>query len=507
MLRRRLARTVSIFLPVIAVGYAWGCARQGRPTGGPQDRIPPMVVSTWPDTFATVEPTRDPIVITFSERISERPTVGRLDDVVVVSPETGQARVKHTRSGLEISLAGGLRPGLVYRVRVLNTVKDMFNNPMVGPFELVFSTGGAYELNVLAGVVTDRITGEKVDQARVEAREIPESDEEEAGEEAAEDSDVPVYVARTDTAGIFVLRYIPSGQYEMTIYQDNNRNREPDFRERQGTTTAYLGLLPPRKDTIIREVALLQPDTIPARLVRVEAEDSALIRLTFDDFLPTPASLSPIRITLSREEGDSPGIERLLWPHQLDSLRAFEDSVRVADSLAMVADSLRGVADSLQMVVADLEAVGDTVELPGVRAALERLQARLEPPERGEPEEEEAPPPPPPILPEPEFFAFLRAPLVPDQVYQVTVTNVRNINGLMGGGGEGEVTWEPPEPPPADTAGALPDSLAARPDTTAVPPDTTGVPPDTTGVPPDTNGALPGFSRLRPVLPPHGRHE
>ena len=166
MLRRRLARTVSIFLPVIAVGYAWGCARQGRPTGGPQDRIPPMVVSTWPDTFATVEPTRDPIVITFSERISERPTVGRLDDVVVVSPETGQARVKHTRSGLEISLAGGLRPGLVYRVRVLNTVKDMFNNPMEGPFELVFSTGGAYELNVLAGVVTDRITGEKVDQAR-----------------------------------------------------------------------------------------------------------------------------------------------------------------------------------------------------------------------------------------------------------------------------------------------------------------------------------------------------
>jgi len=493
MLRRCSARTVSIFLPVIAVGFAWGCARQGRPTGGPVDRIPPMVVSTWPDTFATVEPTRDPIVITFSERISERPTVGRLDDVVVVSPETGQARVKHTRTGLEISLAGGLRRGLVYRVRVLNTVKDMFNNRMEGPFELVFSTGGAYELNVLAGVVTDRITGEEVDQARVEARQIPESDEEEAAEEAAEEPDVPVYVAKTDTAGIFVLRYIPSGEYELTIYQDNNRNREPDFRELQGTTTAHLGLLPPRKDTIISEVALLQPDTIPARLVRVEAEDSTLIRFTFDDFLPAPATLSPVQITLSREEGESPGIERLLWPHQLDSLRAFEDSVRVADSLAIVADSLRGVADSLQTVVAGLEAVGDTVELPEVRAALEQLQARLEPPEPEEQEEEEAPPPSPPILPEPEFFAFLRAPLVPDQVYQVTVVNVRNINGLTGGGGEGEVTWEPPEPPPVDTAGALPD--------------TTGVPPDTTAVPPDTTRALPGFSRLRPILRPRGRHE
>jgi hypothetical protein len=496
MLRRSLARAVSIFLPVIAAGYAGACARQGRPTGGPPDRIPPMVVSTWPDTFATVEPTRDPIVITFSERISERPTVGRLDDVVVVSPETGEARVKHTRSGLEISLSGGLRPGLVYRVRVLNTVKDLFNNRMEGPFELVFSTGGAYELNVLAGVVTDRITGEKVDQARVEAREIPESDEEEAGEEA----EVPVYLAKTDTAGIFILRYIPSGEYQMTIYQDNNRNREADFRERQGTATAQVGLTESKQDTVITQVALLQPDTIPARLVRVEAEDSALIRLTFDDFLPAPASLSPIRITLAREEGDSPGIERLLWPHQLDSLRAFEDSVRVADSLAIVADSLRGVADSLQAVVAGLEAVGDTVDLPEVRDALERLQARLEPPEEEEPEEEEAPPPPPPILPEPEFFAFLQGPLVPNQTYQVTVTNVRNINGLMGGGGEGTVLWQPPERPAADTAVAVPDSLAARPDTTGVPPDTTRVPPDTTRAPQES-------STLSPILPPRRRHE
>jgi hypothetical protein len=165
----------------------------------------------------------------------------------------------------------------------------------------------------------------------------------------------------------------------------------------------------------------------------------------------------------------------------------------VADSLVIVADSLRGVADSLRTVVADLEAAGDTLELPEVRAALERLDARLEPPEQEEAEEEEAPPPPPPILPEPEFFAFLRAPLVPDQVYQVTVANVRNINGLTGGGGEGDVTWEPPERPPADTAGALPD--------------TTGVPPDTTAVPPDTTKAVQGFSRLRPILRPRERHE
>jgi hypothetical protein len=425
-----------------------------------------MVISTRPDTFQTIEPTRDPVVFTFSERISERPTQGRIGEAVVVSPETGVYEVKHKRSALEVSVVGGWKPGLVYRIRVLNTIKDLFNNTMEGPFELVFSTGGTYEAHVLAGVVTDRITGEKVAGARVEAREAPE------GEEVGGDGpEVPVYVARTDTAGIFILRYIPSGRYDVSIYLDNNRNREPDYTEAQGTAAAHFGLLPPRPDTIIREVALLRLDTIPAKLARVEAVDSALLELNFDDFLLTGSSLDPVRLTLSRDTGNAPGVERLLWPYELDSLRAFEDSIRVADSLRIVTDSLRGVADSLEVVLATLQAAGDTVELPEVQGALERLEARLAPPPEPELPEEEARAPEP-IRPQPSFFAILREALEPNQPYRVLVENVRNINGLGGGGGEADVTWEPPEPPPGDTAAALPDSLLVPPDTSMVPPDT-----------------------------------
>lgn len=461
-------RLVAALSLLAGVFHASGCARPGRPSGGPEDRIPPMVIATRPDTFQSIDPTRDPVVFSFSERISERPTEGRMSEAVVVSPETGAYEVKHKRSALEVSVEGGWKAGLVYRVRVLPTVKDLFNNSMEGPFELVFSTGGAYESHVLAGVVTDRISGEKVEGARVEAREVMEGEEEEGGEERP---DVPVYVARTDSAGIYVLRYIPSGRYDISIFRDNNRNREPDYTEVQGTTTAHFGLLASRADTLIREVALLRRDTIPAELARVEAVDSALLELFFDDFLPTESSLSPVRLTLSRDTGSAPGVERLLWPHQLDSLRAFEDSIRVADSLRIVADSLRGVADSLQGVVQALEAAGDTVELPEVQRTLERLEARLAPPEPEAPEEEEVPAPEP-ILPRPSFFAVLREALEPDQPYQVLVEGVRNINGLGGGGGEATVTWEPPEPPPGDTAVAVPDSLLVPPDTAVVPPDT-----------------------------------
>ena len=462
-------RAFSVLVAAILVAgvvYLSACARPARPPGGPDDRIPPMVVSTWPDTFQTIEPSRDPVVITFSERISERPTTGRLIEAVVVSPETGAFEVKHKRSALEISIAGGWKPGLVYRVRVQNTVKDLFNNNLEGPFELVFSTGGEYQAHVLAGVVTDRITGENVAQARVEAREVMEETE-----EAEARPDVPVYVARSDTAGIYILRYVQAGRYDVTVYQDNNRNREPDFTEIQGTTSAHFGLLPPRQDTLIREVALLRPDTIPAKLARVEAQDSTLLQLFFDDFLNTGSSLSPVRLTLSRDTGDAPGVERFLWQFELDSIRAFEDSVRVSDSLRVLTDSLTVAADSLEAVLATLQAAGDTVDLPGVEEALERLHARLEPPEPEVAREEEAPPPEP-ILPLPSFYAVLREALEPNQPYSVLVENVRNINGLPGGGGEANVTWEPPEPPAADTAAVLPDSLAVPPDTVVAPPDT-----------------------------------
>jgi len=444
-----------------------------------------MVVSTWPDTFATIEPSRDPAVIRFSERISERPTVGRLNDAVLVSPETGDYRVKHTRSGLQVTVLGGFRPGLVYRIRVMNTIKDLFNNAMESPFEWVFSTGGTFEEHVIAGIITDRITGESVDQARVEARRVEAGGGEEGG--AGEEEGGAVYVAKTDTAGIFLLRYVPAGEYGLSVFVDNNRNREPDFRELQGDTVVRVGAIPDRPDTVISRVSLLQPDTTPARLIRAEAEDSTLVRLEFDDFLmPGPAPLEEARVLLfearptspeaeeeeepvpaeEQERTPGPAVQRLLWPYQFDSLRAYQDSVVAADSLARVADSLRGVADSLQTVVADLRALGDTVDLPGVEGALERLLARLEPPEPELPTGGEVPAQaPPPILPQSLFYVILAEPLIPNRPYDVTVENLQNINGLREGGGEAAFGWEPPEPPPGDTAGVQADSLAVPPDT------------------------------------------
>ena len=476
------------------------CARPQGPPGGPRDFIPPMVVSTWPDTFETIEATRDPVVIRFSERISERPTQGALSGAVLISPATGEVEVKSTRSGLEVSVIGGFQPGLVYRVRVLPSIKDLFNNAMEGPFELVFSTGGSFETNVIAGVVTDLITGEPVDGVRVEAREV--------GEE-----DPPVYMTTSDSAGIYLLRYVPSGTFDISLFQDVNRNREPDYRELQGSTQGELLPDPTQADTLIQELALLRPDTTPAILVRAEVVDSVLVEFVFDDFLPTGSSLEETEVTFALDEAPGPAVQQLLWEHELDSIRAFEDSVAAAETARVVRDSLLVVADSLQGVLAAYQAAGDSVAIDSLTIVLEGVEARLQPPEPRELPPGFQPPPTPPILPLQNFFALLADSLSPDVLYQVTVTGVENINGVGSGGGESGITWDPPEALDTavvqDTAGVLPDTAGVPPDTTGVvPPDTTGVPPDTTGVvPPDTIGVPPDTTGVVPpdttgVVPP-----
>ena len=107
----------------------------------------------------------------------------------------------------------GFAPGLVYRVTVLPVIKDMFGNALQDPFDLVFSTGGEIVPNVVAGMVEDRVTGEATRDARVAARFV-------LGDDTVTHWNV------SDTGGVFSLRYVPAGSFEVWAWQDMNRDGE-----------------------------------------------------------------------------------------------------------------------------------------------------------------------------------------------------------------------------------------------------------------------------------------
>lgn len=478
---RHLSRSILTALTTGLVGLVGACARQGTPPGGPQDRRPPVVVSTEPDTFAVVEDFRGPVRFHFDERISERPGAGTFDDAVLVSPRTGDVRVSRGRTSVSVEIDGGFRPGLVYRVTLLPVVRDLFNNQMRDAFELVFSTGETPNESAVAGLVWDRVTGRGVDAVDVLAV-------------AEEDS--TVHVAKTDTGGVYAFRYMGPGLYSVVAFQDRNQNREADPMEVQGRRRLRLE----GPDTLFLDIPVLGPDTTPARLIAAQALDSVTVLLEFDDYLD-PMERLRLRGTITREDGEAPAFEELYHEHEyVEWLRTVQDSLMRLDSLeaarrerageaAPVADTL-AAADTAQ---AAQDSLGVAVDTAAGRPAPARPPERRLPPAlpsgsggrsaalpRG-PDEGPGTPDGNP-LPSRRVVARLSGPLEPNVPYQLTVQSVENLNRVASGGGEAALVLEPP----VDSV-SLADSLAA--DTAAA---------DTLGVPPDTGGFV------LPLLRSHG---
>jgi hypothetical protein len=403
-------------LLVLAALTAAGCAQARQPTGGEPITTPPRVVEVSPAPFSVQTALSQPVVIRFDRRLSERlQGVRELRDAVLVSPETGEVRVRRRRRHLEISVDGGWQPGLVYRVVVLPVIQDLFNNVRSEPIELVFSTGPDIPETAVAGLVEDRLTGRAVADTRVEATSL----------EAAH-----AYVAMTDSAGFFALRHLPAGEYQLHAWLDRNRDRSRDFAEPRDSTPVALAA----QDTMVLELALLPGDTTQARLTTASMIDSTKIQLTFDDYF---------------EPGPVGGTGRLYLA---------EDTSFVAEGTLFHGtrtDSLRA---------ADREAEGAAADTAGAAPAGPPAPA---PSAAGPPAGRASGAEPRRDLPQRELVLLLADPLEPDTRYLVVVADVTNIHGIPGGGGSASFTTPArpavaPDPPP--DAGP---PAAAPPDTTS----------------------------------------
>lgn len=450
-------RKLSISICVAILAGVAACARPYSPEGGKPDHEPPAVVSISPEPMSVVPGWDEPVVIRFDERISER----RVKESVLVSPETGEIQVQKGRSELRVKLKGGWRPGQVYRVVVLPVIQDLFNNQRQHEIEVIFSTGPEIPATVLAGTVTDRITGKPAIGARVEAI-------------RRADGDSVTYVALSDSAGFFALRHIPDGSYDIRAYMDQTRNRKPDFSEAIDVATAMLS----PTDTTVLGFSLLPPDTTPARLLRAEARDSVHIQLQLDDFLDPAESLDGVTAELWLLP-DSTRVEvaRVIHSH----VYKLEEEARKAEAAAAAAADTVGVDST---VVAGVEP-----EIPVEEIAAIEVEGTAEGADESEP------------LPARELVLISASPLTPKARYRVEVRGITNIAGLAEGGGS--VVFEAPAPPPlppppADSADAdaAPDSVPA-----AAPPDSVpGVQKDS--LPPASLGSAPTVAPDSTPMPP-----
>jgi hypothetical protein len=416
------------------------CARQSAPSGGPVDRRPPVIVGVEPDTFARIEAGGGSIRIRFDEAISENPATGTLDQAVQVSPRTGEVQVQHRGDALEVKIEGGFVPGVVYRITVLPVLRDRFQNGLLDPFEWVFSTGPDFEANALAGEIWDRVTGEPVRSLDVFA----------VGDDSV------FYAARTDSLGIFVMRYLPGAQYRLESFDDRNLNGVADPFEVQGVgTPVSIGAT----DTLFTSFSVMVPDTTAPQVVRGEKIDSTTLRLVFDDPLEPEQSLEGLVRGMYRDSGNTPGVVRALheWQYEL-----WADSVLLSRAETAAAEAAAAALEA---------AAGAPVD----------TATELTPPPATAAGRAPEPPPEPEFLPdgqripETSVVLLLRGPIEGGSLYTVLLGAVANISGHVRPESEG-VFRLPVDPrrPAADTTAAdtltLPDTAGVR----LPPPDTVG---------------------------------
>ncbi|HEX9106923.1 MAG TPA: Ig-like domain-containing protein [Longimicrobiales bacterium] len=371
---------------VAVLGVAAACAHVMSPpgwTGGKADRTPPQLVSTNPKQLAIVPDWKGPVVFRFDERISEQ---GVNDQTAIISPDTS-SRVVVKRHGSEIRVQPreGWKPGRIYHVVLLPTVKDMFGNQRTAPVEVVFSTGPPIPTTAVAGLVTDRITGKPQPAALVQVVHIPDS---------------LTYTTAADTSGFFAMRYLPEGRYLVRAFDDRNKDRTLQFKEAHAEDVADLA--PGRDTSVIPGLALLPGDSTPARLTQVQERDSTTLRLVFDDYLD-PAR-GPQSATAQ------------LWK--------LPDSVLVPVS---------GVLYQKQLEALRPKPAPDTSAAARARAAADSAAARRAPADTAR------------LLPVQEMFVNLPQRLAPRTRYRLTVHGITNISGIPGGGGS--VTFETAAPP------------------------------------------------------------
>jgi hypothetical protein len=265
---RTLARA-ALLLTVAA------CAQMDPPPGGPEDRSPPYVVGQRPDSLAVVPGWSRPVVIQFSERISEQ----QVEESVMVSPRTSPVAVDRGSREIRVSLRRGWEAGQIYQVTIRPLVQDLFSNRITEQVQVVFSTGPAIPDTRLAGVVRDRISGEPVMDARVEA---------------IRGVDSLVYAVPTDSAGGFELVHLPEGAYLLRAFPDANRNRSLDVTEQRDSALVAIT----SADTLAVELSVVAPDSTPPVIASVQVGREQRVEVRFDDYLDPAQEIDSTTVTI-----------------------------------------------------------------------------------------------------------------------------------------------------------------------------------------------------------------
>jgi hypothetical protein len=188
------------------------CANQAPPSGGPEDKTPPVISVQFPKNGQVNVDTRAAVEIRFSEWINRSSAAG----AVSVYPAVPQGvAVRVAKNKLFVTPKAPLSVNTTYHVSISAALQDLRGNAIARPIDIAFSTGPELDSGRLDGSVVSlksKVAGQRVMLFRMDG-----------GDSGWTDSryfSPPDYAAKSDSAGSFGFAYIKEGRYRIVAFAD-----------------------------------------------------------------------------------------------------------------------------------------------------------------------------------------------------------------------------------------------------------------------------------------------
>ncbi len=184
--------------------------------GGPEDEEPPKLLRSNPEDGTTMFE-GNTIQLTFNERIITRSIE---TDLILTPKPPGTLSARVNKNLLLLTFTEPFEDNTTYNLSFGSTIEDITNNNAAKGINLSFSTGEYIDSLSIQGTILNLYNQEPVENLLVSLY---------SSEDSLDILSGPAsYYSRTDSAGSYKFRNLPSGKFRLYAARDKNNNSQAD---------------------------------------------------------------------------------------------------------------------------------------------------------------------------------------------------------------------------------------------------------------------------------------
>ncbi|MFI3248645.1 MAG: Ig-like domain-containing protein [Rikenellaceae bacterium] len=197
------------------------CANIGRPTGGPSDSLPPVIINMTPDNFTT---NMDTLIKTIYIEFDEFVQLKDQQKNFFTSPKmknTPQLQIKNR--GVVITLRDTLMANTTYALNFGSTIADYNEGNPLYSMRYVFSTGETIDSMIMSGYTEDSYEADSVSGTLIMLFPV-DSVEMNKDYDSTLFNSTPAVIAKAENNGIFLAQNLKPIPYYIYAVEDTNSN-------------------------------------------------------------------------------------------------------------------------------------------------------------------------------------------------------------------------------------------------------------------------------------------